>query len=72
MLLAPPAGGFPAELTIDGKPAREGPLVVDNLRPSTIGWHGLALVVLKRADRYVLRIKDSDSPARAGFHGLNW
>ena len=70
-LLAPP-GGFPPELTLDGKPAREGSLSVDNTKPSTIAWHGLSLVVLKRGDRYVLRIKDSDSPARAGFHGLNW
>ncbi len=70
--LLAPSGGFPPELTLDGKPAREGALVVDNARPSTIGWHGLSLSVLKRGDRYVASIKDADSPARIGFHGLNW
>jgi uncharacterized protein (DUF1684 family) len=70
--LLAPAGGFPPELTMDGKPAREGSLVVDDANPSTIAWHGLSLVVLKRGDRFVLRIKDADSPARAAFHGLSW
>lgn len=70
--LLAPAGGFPPELTLDGKPAREGSLVVDEANPSTIGWHGLSLVVLRRGDRYVVRIKDADSPARTGFRGLNW
>ncbi|HEV2484362.1 MAG TPA: DUF1684 domain-containing protein [Terracidiphilus sp.] len=70
--LLAPSGGFPPELTIDGKPAREGSLVVDNVNPSTIAWHDLSLVVLKRGDRYVLRIKDANSPARSSFHGLNW
>jgi len=70
--LLAPAGGFPPGLTIDGKPAREGSLVVDGAKPTTIAWHGMSLVVLKRGDRYVARIKDADSPARAGFHGLNW
>jgi uncharacterized protein (DUF1684 family) len=70
--LLSPAGGFPADLTMDGKPAREGSLAVDNARPTTIAWRGLSLVVLKRGDRFVLRIKDANSPARTGFHGLNW
>ena len=70
--LLAPSGGFPPELTIDGKPAREGSLVVDNTNLSTIAWHDLSLVVLKRGDRYVLRIKDSNSPARSSFHGLHW
>jgi uncharacterized protein (DUF1684 family) len=70
--LLAPSGGFPRELTIDGKPAREGTLKVDNLNPSTIAWHDLSLVVLKRGDRYLLRIKDANSPARSSFHGLNW
>jgi hypothetical protein len=70
--LLSPSGGFPPDLTMDGRPAREGSLSVDNARPTTIAWHGLSLVVLKRGDRFVLRIKDANSPARAGFHGLNW
>ena len=70
-LLAPP-GGFPPDLTIDGKPAREGSLVVDDVKPSKIAWRGLTLVVLKRGDRYVLRIKDANSPVRTAFRALNW
>jgi uncharacterized protein (DUF1684 family) len=70
--LLSPSGGFPPDLMTDGKPAREGPLSVDNARPTMIAWHGLSLVVLKRGDRFVLRIKDANSPERAGFHGLNW
>ena len=70
--LLAPTGGFPGDLTMDGKPAREGSLTVDDARPTTIGWHGMSLVVLKRGDRYVARIKDAASPARTGFHGLNW
>lgn len=70
--LLAPAGGFSPELTVDGQPAREGSLVVDNARPSVIAWRGLSMVVLQRGDRYVLRIKDANSPVRSAFHGLNW
>lgn len=64
--------GFPIDLTIDGQSAREGPLVVDGPRPSVVGWRGLSMVVLDRGGRFALRINDSDSPARTGFHGLSW
>jgi uncharacterized protein len=70
--LLAPSPGFSPDLTIDGQPAREGPLVVEGAKPSIIGWHGLTLVVLKRGDRYALRTKDADSPTRKGFRGLNW
>ncbi len=70
--LLAPAGGFAPELRIDGKLAREGALTVDDRMPSTITWRSLTLVVLKRGDRYMLRIKDSASASRAAFHGLNW
>jgi uncharacterized protein len=70
--LLSPAGGFPPDVTLDGAPAREGALTVVGAKPSTIAWHGLSLVVLKRGDRFVVRIKDADAPARSSFHGLNW
>jgi uncharacterized protein (DUF1684 family) len=70
--LLAPAGGFPADLTVDEAPAREGPLRISDSKPSTIKWHGLTLVVLLRGGRYALRIKDANSPTRTGFHGLNW
>jgi len=70
--LLAPSGGFPPDLTIDGGPAREGPLSVNDEKPTTIAWHGLSMVVLRRGSACVLRIKDADSPARTGFHGLHW
>ncbi|MDE3188049.1 MAG: DUF1684 domain-containing protein [Acidobacteriota bacterium] len=70
--LLSPAGGFPAGMQVDGKAAREGTLNVSDTNPSTIAWHGLTLVVLLRGDRFVLRIKDADSPTRAAFRGLHW
>jgi uncharacterized protein (DUF1684 family) len=41
-------------------------------KPPAIGWLGLKLTILKRADRFVVQIKDADAPARKAFHGLNW
>ncbi|HLY42116.1 MAG TPA: DUF1684 domain-containing protein [Terracidiphilus sp.] len=70
-LLAPP-GGFPADLEIDGKPAREGPLDAGDQHPSVITWHGLSLAVVGRGDRFALRINDADAANRSGFHGLRW
>ena len=70
--LVAPAGGFPPDLMLNGAPAHEGPLVLNDVKPATIGWHGVTLAVLPRGDRFALRIRDADSPTRAGFHGLNW
>jgi uncharacterized protein (DUF1684 family) len=70
--LLAPAGGFPPDLIVDGGPARETPLTVTNSRSPVIVWHGLTLAVLARGNRFALRIKDTDAPARASFHGLNW
>lgn len=70
--LLAPIGGFPPALQIDGKPAREGALTIDNEHPSLITWHSLTLVVLDRGGHFALRIKDANSPLRSGFHGLNW
>jgi uncharacterized protein (DUF1684 family) len=70
--LLAPSGGFPPQLTLDGGPAREGSLSTSDERPATIAWHGLSMVVLRRGSGCVLRIKDADSPARTGFHGLHW
>jgi hypothetical protein len=70
--LLSPSAGFPPELTTDGKPAREGSLVVDGAKPTIVAWHGVSLVVLKRGDRFVVRMKDAGSSARTGFRGLKW
>jgi uncharacterized protein len=70
--LLAPAGGFPADFQLDGKPAREGTLSAEGTKPSTLTWNGLTMVVLPRGGRYALRIKDADSATRTGFHGLHW
>lgn len=70
--LLSPAGGFPPDFTIDGKPAREGTLRTEGAKTPVMMWRGISLAVLKRGDRYVVRIKDADSPLRVGFHGLSW
>jgi uncharacterized protein len=70
--LLAPASGFPAGLTIDGQPAREGSLTTNDTKPSLIAWHGVSLAVLRRGDRFVVRIKDTNSPLRTGFKGLSW
>lgn len=70
--LLAPGGGFPVDFQVDGKPAREGTLSVDEAKPSTMTWHGLTMVILPRGGRYALRIKDADSPTRTQFRGLHW
>jgi uncharacterized protein len=73
--LVPPTGGFAQGLLIDGKPAQSQELRTgadtDKGNPRiTIGT--LNFYVVRRADRFALRIKDAQSPAMLGFHGLKW
>lgn len=70
--LLSPRNGFPPDLLLDGKPAREGTLSADERQPSTLTWNTLTMVVLPRGGRYALRIKDANAPARTSFHGLHW
>jgi len=66
--ILPPPEGFPAGLTVGGKPAQAGPVGEDT--PLKIGT--FTLVAIQRGDRFALRIKDSQAPTRLQFHGLNW
>lgn len=73
--LLPPAGGFPADLQVADAPAKTQTLAVEadtdrNAPHITIGT--LNMYVIRREDRYALRVKDSKSPTLVGFHGLNW
>lgn len=73
--LNPPGGGFPAGLLINGNPAQAQLLRVDpekdkNNPRLTVGT--LNFYVIRRADRFGVRIKDSKSKALVGFHGLKW
>jgi uncharacterized protein len=73
--LLPPAGGFPPNLRVAGEPARARLLPVDadndqNAPHITIGT--LNMYVIRREDRFALRVKDSKSPTLTRFHGLKW
>jgi uncharacterized protein len=73
--LAPPPGGFPAGFLVDGKPAQQQELHTDpnsdkhNPR-MTIGT--LNVYVVRRGDRFALRIKDAKAQTLVGFRGLRW
>jgi len=71
--LAAPKGGFPAFTYLNGKPAAEGPLNPDDVKPtSLLTTENLSLVLLHRGDRYALRIKDAQAATRTSFKGLRW
>ncbi len=71
--IAPPAGGFPAGVQLDGAPAHAGKLADDEAsKPSVLAAGTLSILLLHRGDRYALRIKDSQAPTRLNFHGLHW
>ncbi len=72
--LLPPSGGYPKGLQVDGKtPANPQPLAADDTgKPSKITIETLQVTVIHRGEQYGLRIRDSQSPNRTGFHGLKW
>src|ERR1700735_4642973 len=70
--LKAPAGGFPAELHVDGQSAKEQSVVVDGANPTKFSAGTLTFFVIRRGDQLALRIKDSEAPTRTGFHGLRW
>lgn len=73
IIMHAPQGGFPKDLTINGKPAAEQALRPDDQPPrDTVRIGTVALIVLHRGDRYALRIWDSTNPNRVNFKGLHW
>lgn len=73
--LLPPRGGFPPDLLVAGAAAKPQVLLVDpdndkNAPHITIGT--LNMYVIRRGERYALRVKDSKSQTLVGFRGLNW
>jgi len=73
--LHPPAEGFPQDLLVAGAEAKPQTLRVepnkDKVSPRiTIGT--LNMYVIRREERFALRIKDSHSPTILGFRGLKW
>ena len=71
-LLAPPEG-FPKDLLVDGQPAKEQALLADNAdKSSKLAIGTITIIVIRRDDRYALRVKDLQAATRIGFHGLRW
>ena len=73
--LLPPTGGFPADFRVADAPAKEQAIPVDankdtNAVHMIVGT--LNIYVIRRSDRFALRVKDSKSSALVGFHGLKW
>lgn len=73
--LVPPPGGFPAGLNVDGAAAKEQVLRSDadhDKFNSHVTYGTINFYVIRRAERFALRIKDAKSPSLTGFHGLKW
>jgi uncharacterized protein (DUF1684 family) len=73
--LLEPAGGFPAGFLVGRAPATPQVLRTDADHDKqavhmTVGT--LNMYVIRRADRFALRVKDSKSEALREFHGLKW
>jgi hypothetical protein len=73
--LLEPAGGFPADFLVAGAAAKSQVLRTDpdndkNAPHLTIGT--LNMYVIRRGDRFALRVKDSKSQALREFHELKW
>jgi uncharacterized protein len=68
-LVPDPAAG----LTIDGKPATEKVLADDNSENTDVLHLGkLSFYVIRRGDRFGVRVKDPESPVRKNFKGLDY
>ena len=73
--LVAPAEGFPPGFLVAGKPAASQVLSAEadndkNAMHMTIA--NLNLYVIRRADRFALRVKDTKSQALQSFHGVKW
>lgn len=59
--------------TIDGKSIREVELLDDSHdKPTTIAFGTVSFYLVQRGDKYGLRVKDSEAPARTHFAGIDY
>jgi uncharacterized protein len=66
-----PAAGV--RILLGGAPFSGGEIRSDaDGKPDVLEIDGIRLIVLKRGSRFALRVKDSQSEARASFAGLRW
>jgi uncharacterized protein len=63
---------FPGSgLLLNGKPAVEATLTSDaDAKPDLLQAGRVRLYLIRRGDRFGIRIKDPDAPTRKGFHGV--
>jgi len=61
------------EVTLDGKPVRKAALRSDaEGTPDVLRTGALSMWVIRRGDRYAIRLRDLNAPARKQFQGLRW
>jgi len=61
------------DATIDGQKVAQAALLDDtNPKPTVVASGTVMFYVVKRGERWALRIKDSESPTRKGFVGLDY
>jgi len=73
--LMPPKEGFPAGLMVDGAPATLQALraVPDKDKLSShVTFGTINFYVIRRAEDFAVRVKDSQAPTLLQFHGLTW
>jgi hypothetical protein len=61
-----------SSLQLNGSAAHAAKIDTDGPNPTELKAGTLTLLVIHRADRFALRIKDPQAPTRVNFHGLNW
>jgi len=60
-------------VTVNGRPAATTPLSPDSGgSPDVLRIQHLSMFVIQRGNRFGIRLKDTDSPARLKFTGLHW
>jgi uncharacterized protein len=62
-----------AGVTLDGKPFEKGDVRTDaEGKPGVLAVGRFKLIVLKRGEKYAIRLKDNSSELRENFAGLRW
>ena len=60
--------------TIGGKTIKTADLLPgsETAKPTTVSVGSQSFFLIKREDKYAIRLKDKTNPARLNFHGLKW
>jgi uncharacterized protein (DUF1684 family) len=62
-----------APVAVNGAAPADAPLATDRTgKPDVVTVGRLRLAVIARGDQYAIRVRDSESPARTGFKGINY